>query len=44
MIRHLLLLFAAIPVYCQSLNAQEFDDLNNQAYKERDSKNYSKKY
>ncbi len=40
--RHFFPYLIAILFFGQSLLAQDFDDLNNQAYKERDNKNYQK--
>ena len=42
MYRHFLLHFFATLFFCLPLFAQEFDELNNQAYKERDNKNFKK--
>jgi tetratricopeptide (TPR) repeat protein len=42
MSRHICLLIVFVFSLAQLLRAQDFDDLNNQAYKERDNKNYQK--
>ncbi|MGB3004978.1 MAG: tetratricopeptide repeat protein [Chitinophagaceae bacterium] len=40
--RHFFMIFFLFLVYSMPLSAQDFDDLNNLAFKERDNKNYQK--
>ncbi len=39
---HLLICLLPFLLYCQSSLAQDFDEINNEAFKERDNKNYQK--